>query len=151
VLKAVLRCEPLLDLAGEWDCLCFLGRGGRARRQIRFLAESLTGGQALLLFPEGANFSWPRWRDAIHRLRSTGNIRAAGNALRQSHTLPPRSGGAAAGRARPWWELPVHRQLLIRTAVVPAGEVPPPKQLGRWLEQTWTQVDSWVAAHAEQP
>jgi 1-acyl-sn-glycerol-3-phosphate acyltransferase len=172
VLKAVLRCEPLLDLAGEWGCLCFLGRGDRARRQIRFLAESLTGGQALLLFPEGANFSWPRWRDAIHRLRSTGNIRAAGNALRQSHTLPPRSGGAAAavagapnanllvlthngfcadGRARPWWELPVHRQLLIRTAVVPAAEVPPPKQLGRWLEQTWTQVDSWVAAHAEQP
>ena len=42
-------------------------------------------------------------------------------------------------------------QLLIRTAVVPAAEVPPPRQLGRWLEQTWTQVDSWVAAHAEQP
>jgi 1-acyl-sn-glycerol-3-phosphate acyltransferase len=172
VLKAVLRCEPLLDLAGEWGCLCFLGRGDRARRQIRFTAESLTDGQALLLFPEGANFSWPRWREAIIKLRSTGDIRAATNALRQSHTLPPRSGGAAAavagapnanvlvlthngfcadGRARPWWQLPVHRQLLIRTAVVPAAALPPPKQLGPWLEQTWAQVDSWVAAHAEQP
>ena len=150
VLKAVLRCEPLLDLAGEWGCLCFLGRGDRARRQIRFMAESLTNGQAMLLFPEGANFSWPRWRDAIIQLRSTGDVRAARKALRQSHTLPPRSGGASAaisgapnanmlvltrngfcadGRARPWWELPVHRQLLIRTAVVPAAEVPPPKQL----------------------
>ena len=53
----------------------------------------------MLLFPEGANFSWPRWRNAIHRLRSTGNLRAAGRALRQSHTLPPRSGGAAAAVA----------------------------------------------------
>jgi 1-acyl-sn-glycerol-3-phosphate acyltransferase len=171
VLKAVLRCEPMLDLAGEWGCLCFLGRGDRARRQIRFLAESLTGGQAMLLFPEGANFSWPRWRDAIHRLRSTGNLRAAARALRQSHTLPPRSGGAAAavagapnanllvlthngfcpdGRARPWWQLPVHRQLLVRTVVVPAAEVPSPKQLASWLDRTWTRVDSWVAEHAEQ-
>ncbi len=172
VLKAVLRCEPLLDLAGEWGCLCFLGRGDRARSQIRFLAESLTGGQAMLVFPEGANFSWPRWRNAIHRLRSTGDLRAAARALRQSHTLPPRSGGAAAavagapnanllvlthngfcadGRARPWWQLPVHRQLLVRTVLVPAAEVPSPKQLPRWLDQTWTRVDTWVAAHAEQP
>jgi 1-acyl-sn-glycerol-3-phosphate acyltransferase len=172
VLKAILRCEPLLDLAGDWGCLCFLGRGDRARRQIRVLAESLTGGQAMLLFPEGANFSWPRWRSAIHRLRSTGNLRAAGRALRQSHTLPPRSGGAAAavagapnanllvlthngfcadGRARPWWQLPVHRQLLVRAVVVPASEVPPPQELARWLDRTWTRVDTWVAAHAEQP
>jgi 1-acyl-sn-glycerol-3-phosphate acyltransferase len=171
VLKAVLRCEPLLDLAGGWGCLCFLGRGDRARRQVRFFAESLSGGQAMLLFPEGANFSWPRWRNAIHRLRSTGDLRAAARALRQSHTLPPRSGGAAAavagapnanllvlthngfcadGRARPWWQLPVHRQLLVRTVLVPAAEVPSPKQLAHWLDQTWTRVDSWVAAHAEQ-
>jgi 1-acyl-sn-glycerol-3-phosphate acyltransferase len=170
VLKAVLQCEPALDLAGELGCLCFLGRGDRARRQIRGLAESLVGGQAMLLFPEGANFSWPRWHDAIAQLRSTGGFRGARRALRQSHTLPPRSGGAAAavagapsanvlvlthngfcadGRARPWWQLPIHRQLLIRTVVVPAARIPPPNQLGAWLEQTWTQVDAWVAAHAE--
>ena len=172
VLKAMLQCEPVLDLAGELGCLCFLGRGDRARRQIRSLAESLVGGQAMLLFPEGANFSWPRWRNAITKLRSTGGLRAARRALRQSHTLPPRSGGAAAavagapsanvlvlthngfcadGRARPWWQLPIHRQLLIRTVVVPAARVPPPKRLEPWLERTWTQVDAWVAAHVEEP
>lgn len=170
VLKAMLQCEPVLDLAGELGCMCFLSRGDRARRQIRALAESLVGGQAMLLFPEGANFSWPRWRSAITQLRSTGGFRAARRALRQSHTLPPRSGGAAAavagapsanvlvlthngfcadGRARPWWQLPIHRQLLIRTVVVPAARIPPPNQLGPWLEQIWTQVDAWVAAHAE--
>jgi 1-acyl-sn-glycerol-3-phosphate acyltransferase len=96
VLKAVLQCEPVLDFAGELGCLCFLSRGDRARGQIRDMAESLVGGQALLLFPEGANFSWPRWRNAVIKLRSTGGFGAARRALRQSHTLPPRSGGAAA-------------------------------------------------------
>ncbi|HZA09512.1 1-acyl-sn-glycerol-3-phosphate acyltransferase [Mycobacterium sp.] len=170
VLKAVLKCEPVLDLAGSMGCLCFLSRGDRARRQIRGLAESLTGGQAMLLFPEGANFSWPRWRDAVRELHSTGGFRAARRALRQSHTLPPRSGGATAavagapsgnvlvlahngfcsdGRDRPWWQLPIHQQLLVHTVVVPASHIPPPNRFGQWLERTWTQVDAWVAAHAE--
>ena len=124
VLKAILRCEPVLDFAGELGCLCFVAQGGSARHQIHDLAASLAGGQALLLFPEGANFTWPRWRTAIAELRSTGRVRAASRALRQSHTLPPHTGGAAAaltgapsanvlvlahngfcpdGRARPWW------------------------------------------------
>jgi 1-acyl-sn-glycerol-3-phosphate acyltransferase len=169
VLKAVLQCEPALDLAGELGCMIFLGRGDRARRQIRSAAESLGGGQAMLLFPEGANFTLPRWHAAIAQLRSTGGIRAASRALRQSHTLPPRSGGPAAavagapranvlvlahsgfcadGRARPWWRLPIHRQMLIRTVVIPATRIPPPDQLGPWLERTWTEVDSWVATHS---
>jgi len=80
VLKAVLRWEPVLDFAGKLGCLCFLSRSGRARRQIHDLAASLVGGQALLLFPEGANFTWARWRAAIAELRSTGRISQAGGA-----------------------------------------------------------------------
>jgi 1-acyl-sn-glycerol-3-phosphate acyltransferase len=170
VLKAVLRCEPVLDFAGKLGCLCFLSRGARGRRQIHDLAASLTGGQALLLFPEGANFTWPRWHAAIAELRSTGRIREASRAFRQSHTLPARTGGATAavtgapsasvlvlthngfcpdGRARPWWQLPIHRQLLVRTALVPAAQLPPPDQLSLWLERIWTQVDAWVADHTD--
>jgi NAD(P)-dependent dehydrogenase (short-subunit alcohol dehydrogenase family) len=88
VLKVLLRAESVLDFAGDLECLCFLPRGDGARRQIRELAASLAGGQELLLFPEGANFSWPRWRAAYAKLRSTGGIRAARRAWRQSHTLP---------------------------------------------------------------
>jgi len=170
VLKAILRCEPVLDFAGELGCLCFLARGGRARHQIHDLAASLAGGQALLLFPEGANFTLPRWRTAIAELRSTGRIREASRAFRQSHTLPPHAGGATAavtgapsanvlvlthngfcpdGRARPWWQLPIHRQLLVRTALFPAAELPQPDQLSPWLERTWTEVDAWVAGHTD--
>jgi len=170
VLKAVLRYEPVLDFAGKLGCLCFLARGDGARQQIHDLAASLAGGQALLLFPEGANFTWPRWRTAIAELRSTGRIREASRAFRQSHTLPPHTGGATAavtgapsanvlvlthngfcpdGRARPWWQLPIHRQLLVRTALFPAAELPQPDQLSPWLERTWTQVDAWVAGHTD--
>jgi 1-acyl-sn-glycerol-3-phosphate acyltransferase len=170
VLKAILRCEPVLDFAGELGCLCFLARSGRARHQIHDLAASLVGGQALLLFPEGANFTWPRWRTAIAELRSTGRIRAASRALRQSYTLPPHTGGVTAavtgapsanvlvlthngfcpdGRARLWWQLPMHRQLLVRTALFPAAELPQLDQLSPWLERTWTQVDAWVAGHTD--
>jgi 1-acyl-sn-glycerol-3-phosphate acyltransferase len=170
VLKAVLRYEPALDFASQRGCLYSLDRGDHARQQIHDLAESLVGGQALLIFPEGANFTLPRWHAAITELRRTGRLRAAGRALRHSYTLPPRAGGAAAavsgapeanvlvlthngfcpdGRARPWWQLPVHRQLLIRTTLVPAAELPEPDHLGPWLERTWTQVDAWVAAHTD--
>jgi len=167
VLKAVLRYEPVLDFAGQRGCLCFLARGDRARRQIHDLAASLGGGQALLIFPEGANFTLPRWHAAIAELRKTGRIRAAGRALRRSYTLPPRAGGATAavsgapnanvlvlthngfcpdGRARPWWQLPVDRQLLVRTTLVPATQLPEPDPLSPWVERTWKKVDVWVAS-----
>jgi 1-acyl-sn-glycerol-3-phosphate acyltransferase len=170
VLKAVLRYEPVLDIAGRRNCLCFLDRGERARRQIHDAAASLRGGQALLLFPEGANFTWPRWHAAIAELRKTGRLRAAGNALRRGYTLPPRAGGAIAavsgapsanvlvlthngfcpdGRARPWWQLPIHRQLLVHTTLVPAAQLPEPDELSPWLERTWTNVDAWVASHTD--
>jgi 1-acyl-sn-glycerol-3-phosphate acyltransferase len=169
VLKALLRCEPVLDLVGDMGCLCFLHhRGNKARKQIRDLAGSMVGGQALLLFPEGGNFTWARWREAIVRLRSTGRLREARRAWRQTHTLPPRTGGTAAalsgapranvlvlthtgfspdGRARVWWQLPMNRRLLVRTVLVPSDELPPPDQLDPWLEQTWSRVDAWVAGH----
>lgn len=169
VLKALLRCEPVLDLAGDLGCLCFLHhRGGKARKQIHDFAGSTAGGQALLLFPEGGNFTWARWREAVVRLRSTGRLREARRAWRQTHTLPPRTSGTAAalaaapranvlvlthtgfspdGRARAWWRLPMNRRLLVRTVLVPAVELPSPDHLTPWLERTWSQVDAWVAGH----
>ena len=156
VLKAVLHYEPVLDFAGQRGCLCFLARRDRARQQIHDLAASLGGGQALLLFPEGANFTLPRWHAAIAELRKTGRMRAAGRALRRSYTLPPRAGGATAavsgapsanvlvlthngfcpdGRARPWWQLPIHRELLVRTTLIPAAQLPEPDELSHgWNE-----------------
>jgi hypothetical protein len=54
------------------------------------------------------------------------------------------------GRARPWWQLPVHRQLLVRTALVPADQLLETDELDTWLENTWSQVDAWVAGHTDE-
>ena len=52
VLKAVLRCEPVLDFAGDLGCLCFLGhRGAKARKQIHDAATLLHGGAGAAAVP----------------------------------------------------------------------------------------------------
>ncbi len=167
VLKALLRVEPVVDLAGDHLPLCFVG-GGRTRQRIGTMASAMSGGDALLLFPEGGNFSWPRWRRAIEALRERGARTAALRALRRTHTLPPHHGGtfaalsaapaadalllahagfAADGRNRPWWRLPVHRPFVVHTTLVPAADVPRTEDgLAAWLDATWTNVDAWVDA-----
>ncbi len=168
VLKSALRLDPTIDLAGPHLPLCFVGAGGnRARRRIKQLAGSMTPGDAFLLFPEGGNFSWPRWRKAIDTLGHAGEYLKARASRRHTHTLPPHRGGATAaltgspeadvlllshtaftpdGRDRPWWQVPVHRSLLIRTTLLPAAGVPrEPDAIADWLDATWSTVDDWVA------
>jgi 1-acyl-sn-glycerol-3-phosphate acyltransferase len=171
VLKSLLRLEPAVDLAGDRLPLCFVGHGGaRSRRRVNRCAASMSAGDALLLFPEGGNFSWLRWRRAVAALAAAGSYRGARRARRHTHTLPPRIGGAMAaltgapkadvlllahsgfaqdGRARPWWRLPIHRDLIVRTSLVPAAEVPRDHNgLSSWLDGVWSQVDVWVARHS---
>jgi 1-acyl-sn-glycerol-3-phosphate acyltransferase len=170
VLKSLLRLEPLVDLAGDHLPLCFVGRRRRSGARIGQLAATMPAGDAFLLFPEGGNFSRPRWRRAIVRLVATGRLRTARLWRRRTHTLPPHHGGVIAalgaaetadvlvlvhngftadGRNRPWWRLPVHHTLLIRTALIPAAEVPrDPAAVTEWLDTTWSHVDSWVQDRA---
>ncbi len=171
VLTAALRAEPVIDLAGDHLPLCFVSRRtGGTRRRLGELAATMSAGDALLLFPEGGNFSWPRWRRAVRKLIESGAYRAARLARRHTHTLPPHRGGAGAalvgaptadvlllthsgfapdGRDRPWWRLPVHRTLLVRTTVVPGAAVPRDDDaMTAWLEATWSTVDNWVAGHS---
>lgn len=172
VLKRALRAEPMLDLAGEHMGLCFVG--GIRRRSLEGVgrtAASLGRGDALLLFPEGRNFSWERWHRAIDRLVAAGAIGRARRARRHTYTLPPHLGGALAalqaaphadvlllahsglssdGRDRPWWRLPVHQQLLVRTVLFPAAEVPRGgEDFERFLDDAWARVDTWVEGHAD--
>lgn len=172
VLKSLLRLEPIIDLAGDRLPLCFVGHGGRrARRRIQRLATTMSHGDALLLFPEGGNFSWNRWWRAIDSSAQKGDLHVARQLRRRTHTLPPHVGGAAAalagcptanvlllmhtglgadGRARPWWRLPVHSELVIRTELVPAGHLPHDHDaLKQWLDRTWSRVDRWVTTRSE--
>lgn len=172
VLKKTLRWEPTVDVAGDHLPLCFVGRGGgAARRGVESLAGVLAHGHALLIFPEGGNFSWERWREALRHLRERGEHVWARRAGRRTHTLPPRPGGAVAallaapdadvlllahsgfapdGRNRDWWRLPVHHRLAIRTVLLPAESVPREEQAAReWLDAAWSTVDTWVEGHSD--
>ncbi len=164
-LKSALRLYPSVDLAGPHLPLCFVGTGGdRARHRIRQAAASMSAGDAFLIFPEGSNFSWPKWRNALVAARNRRSARAL---WRHTHTLPPHHGGTTAaltgardadvlllahtaftpdGRDRPWWRLPVHRTMLVRTTLIPASDVPrEPAAIGAWLDDEWSTVDDWVA------
>jgi 1-acyl-sn-glycerol-3-phosphate acyltransferase len=172
VLKELLRLDPILDLAGDHLPLCFVRPGGkRALRGIEELAGGLGPSECLLLFPEGGNFSWERWQAAITSLTKRGDHSRARQARRQTHTLPARPGGALAalkaapdadvlllahsglsddGRARPWWRVPVRRDLVIRTVLIPAAAVPREDAAARaFLDNAWSQVDTWVEGHAD--
>lgn len=172
VLKRTLRLEPTLDLASDHLPLCFVrGGDGRGCTAVGELAGRLAGGDALLLFPEGGNFSRPRWRRAVRALAREGHFGAARRALRRPHTLPPRLGGTAAalaaapdadvlllahsglgsaGGERPWWRLPVHHVLAVRTLLVPAARVPRTQEaIAPWLDDAWGQVDTWVDSRVQ--
>jgi 1-acyl-sn-glycerol-3-phosphate acyltransferase len=172
VLKSLLRVIPSIDLGGDVLPFCFIGRRrGRSRRAVADLAGSLHRGDALLLFPEGANFSHSRWRDAVHRLRRSEEQWRWQRLARNRHTLPPRTGGAVAaldaapgaavmllahsglgegGMSRPWWRLPVGQPFMVRTVLFQPGEVPRGDAAAtiRWLDSAWTQVDTWVEGNA---
>jgi 1-acyl-sn-glycerol-3-phosphate acyltransferase len=171
VLKGALRWEPTINLAAGQVPLCFVGsRPEQAVAEVGELAAGLTAGDALLLFPEGRNFSWARWHAAIAHLRRQGQFSRAQRAGRRTHTLPPRLGGAVAalaaaptadvlliahsgfsddGRDRPWWRLPVKRDLVVRTVLIPASRVPRDEAgVSEFLDHAWAQVDTWVEGHA---
>jgi hypothetical protein len=137
------------------------------------LARSLRGDDAMLVFPEGGNWTPRRYRQALRRLRRRGGP-AAAEAARNPNVLPPRPAGVLAClAARPdagivvvahtglddlvspllvWRALPLHgRPMTVRWWHVPAGAVPaaPASQL-QWLRVQWALVDSWIDARRAQ-
>jgi hypothetical protein len=124
----------------------------------------------LLLYPEGANFSSERRRSAIARLRRKGEHRAAAEAERMPHVLPPKPAGAlAALRGNPgaavifavhtglglaaqprdiYRDMPIGRTLRSHMWLIPAAERPiDPEQQVAWLGDRWKQIDQWIAEH----
>lgn len=169
VLKDTLLWDPLIDVALSRMGATFIPppsrRGASSAERIGRMARSLSDGDALLLFPEGANWTPRRRLRAIRRLWESRRPSAARAAALMDHVLPPRAAGVQAClEADP--DLPVvvmaHAGLdKITTAAgvwaaIPFGEamvvrwwtpVPPPagvdEQL-QWLTTEWAVLDQWV-------
>jgi 1-acyl-sn-glycerol-3-phosphate acyltransferase len=172
VLKGLMRLEPAIDLAADRLPFCFVGDDpAEVAAGISELAATMSTGQALLLFPEGGNFTWKRWRAGIRYLAAHVDRSALRRAVAQTHTVTPRTGGTVAalqaapradvmvvthsgfaedGRDRPWWRIPIGRDFLIRTMLHPAADVPRDEAGAvAFLDTAWTQVDTWVEANAD--
>lgn len=171
VLKGVLLWEPLLDVALTRMNACFLPRNAPAGEtpgaRVGALCAGLQPGDALLLFPEGGNWTPARRLRAMSRLWAARKSAALKAAALMEHVMAPRTGGVLAClKARPG--LPV--VVVAHTGldeIVSAGQlwraVPfttpmsvtwwpaPPAPAGdeertAWLTTEWAVVDEWIAA-----
>jgi 1-acyl-sn-glycerol-3-phosphate acyltransferase len=173
VLKAALQWDPGLDVLLNRLASCFLpsrsGAGEDRADRLSELAAGLGPSDALLLFPEGGNWTPNRHRRAVRRLWRAGRRRAARIAAANPHVLPPRPGGTLAClAARPdadvlivahtgldtlvspalmWRALPLRdRPMTVGWWQVPAAELPRSEEDRlQWLTDQWSRVDSWVA------
>jgi 1-acyl-sn-glycerol-3-phosphate acyltransferase len=172
VLKESLRWDPGLDLLLGRLPTCFVrpGAGAAAQEQMAELARTMRSDDAILLFPEGRNWTPRRYLRAIARLHRTGRGEAAADAADNRNVLPPQPAGMLAClRGRPdlavavvahtgledlvspadvWRALPVSGSPMIVRWWHEAARRLPGTDEGRreWLRLQWAIVDSWIDA-----
>ena len=173
VMKATLQLDPSVDVVFNRLPSVFVSRrkGGEGLfvEEIKRLAGGLDRDGALVIFPEGGNWSPGRWQGGIARLRRKGRPDLAARASGMPNVLPPRTGGVfAAIEACPdgdvifvahagldtlvsvgdvWRELPIDQVVRAKWWRVPAGQVP--REAGReaqvkWLYDWWQLIDGWI-------
>jgi len=184
VLRETLRWSPALDVALGRLPMAFVdsgggggnggnggnGGGGEGRERIARLAAGMGPGDALVIFPEGRNFTPVRRRASIARLEASGDHAAAERARGMRHVLVPRSGGtvtalAAAPEARVvfvahfgledlsspidlWRGTPMDAAVIVEVWRVAAEDVPRERDAcAAWLDGWWRRIDGWLLAH----
>ena len=171
VLKDLLQLDPLIDVYLNRLPNHFVSAdpavGYGSEEAIADLARDLGEEDALLIFPEGANFTTRRRTRAIQRLRDRGLLAAVRRAETMRHLLPPRPGGVVAAlQSAPhadvvlvahtglehlstvrdlWRNLPMDKTLHLRWWFIPAAEVPRDEsRLTDWLYHWWETIDAWI-------
>jgi 1-acyl-sn-glycerol-3-phosphate acyltransferase len=171
VLTERLRWDPGMDVVLGRLPSCFVRRGRRDAISARLteLARDMDGNDAILMFPEGGNWTPVRHRRAIARLTVAGRRRAAADAASNPNVLPPHATGVLAclaGRgdlnvavvahtgledlvspASIWRAVPVSEPMVVRWWYEPAKALPRGAARRRdWLRLQWAIVDSWIDA-----
>jgi 1-acyl-sn-glycerol-3-phosphate acyltransferase len=176
VMKAAIQLDPGLDVVGNRLPNVFVRhrRAGSSMftEQIARLARGLDKAGALVIFPEGGNWTPGRWRRGIRRLEEAGRPDLARRARGMPNLLPPRPGGALAAIAAcpaadvifvahagldklvsvgdVWRNLAVEQSLRARWWRVPHDEVPRDathEEQVQWLYEWWERISTWISAH----
>jgi 1-acyl-sn-glycerol-3-phosphate acyltransferase len=177
VMKATLQLDPSLDVLINRLPNAFVPQKTTESgiiAKISRLSSGMDADDALVIFPEGGNFTPKRrWR-AILRLQQKGLTEEASRARRMHHLLPPRPGGAiAAIDACPaadvvfvahtglddlitlgdvWRRLPVRAEIKAKWWRVQAADVPRDREAqARWLFDQWEKIDAWIAENRPAP
>jgi 1-acyl-sn-glycerol-3-phosphate acyltransferase len=174
VMKASLQLDPGVDVVANRLPNVFISSRKTGEHlfveQIRRLAGSLDQAGALVIFPEGGNWTPGRWLRGIRRLEQQGRRDLAARARDMPNLLPPRTGGAlAAIAACPeadvifvahagldqlvsvrdiWRSLPVGHVIHAKWWRVTAGQVPRQADYEtqeRWLYDWWELIDAWIS------
>jgi 1-acyl-sn-glycerol-3-phosphate acyltransferase len=167
VLHEALRMDPLIDVLGSRLPNRFVDpRGGDTELEIAAMSRGLAAEEAVLIFPEGGNFSPERRQRGIERLEAAGHDEEARWAKRMRHVQAPRPGGAlAALEAAPeadvvfvahvgfprsfaevWRLLPAAQTVELRLWHTRAADVPGGRdERIDWLFGWWCTLDDWVA------
>jgi 1-acyl-sn-glycerol-3-phosphate acyltransferase len=150
VMKATMQLDPSLDVVANRLPNVFIRHSRAGERIFSEQIERLAGGLdqlgALVIFPEGGNWTPGRWRRGIRRLEERGRGDLAARARDMPNLLPPRTGGALAAIAAcpgadvifvahagldrivtvgdVWRNLRVDQAVRARWWRVPAAEVP---------------------------
>lgn len=174
VMLAKLQWEPVFDIVGNRLPNRFITHDPqRKTRYLEAIGELATGlgpRDALLLFPEGGQFSERRRLRAIWKLRQEGHEDSAEKATDIRNLMPPHPGGVSEAISHApdadvvfvahtglenlhsplelWRALPLDRPIMGRYWRIPPSEVPPEGQARiDWLFGWWATIDAWVAAH----
>lgn len=167
VMNEALRLDPLIDVLGDRLPNRFVDpRGGDTEVEIAALASDLDDRDAVLIFPEGGNFSERRRQKGIERLEGAGLVEEAEWARSMRHMSAPRPGGALAAIASApkadivfaghigfpsslgevWRLLPHDQTVEVRLWMAAEGELPAGHdERIDWLFGWWRTLDAWVA------
>ena len=168
VLHEGLQLDPLLDVLGHRLHYRFVDpRGGDIEGEITAMSRGLAGDDAVLIFPEGGNFSAERRARGIARLQEAGYDEEAELAREMEHVAAPRPGGALAAMegapeadvifvghvgapagARELWRLLLtERTVELRLWVAHAADIPSGRdERIDWLFAWWGTLDDWLDA-----
>jgi len=176
VMKAALQVDPAIDVVLGRLPNAFVSGSGAPREEavtaIERVAVGLDDGGAMLIFPEGGNFTPHRRVRAIRSLRRKGHRAQASRAQEMENVLPPHLAGTlAAIDAAPaadvifvahtgvdellsvrdvWRALPMRQPMRARWWRVPREEIPAGNR-ERWLYDWWETIDDWIAENRPEP
>lgn len=172
VLKDLLQWDPAIDTMLYRLPSHFVGTGSRATggatEAIGRLAATMGPTDALIIFPEGANFTPGRRARAIEALERRGMAQHADRARGMDHLLPPRPGGVIAAVTNAphaaialvghvgldqmstigdiWTGLDMDQVVRTQIWLTESSRLPTGRaELEDWLYDHWERMDDWIA------